>query len=127
LPSCAEAKDLSFSKQRFFTHLADLLRMTTSTFMHQNALHARHIIAYILGGITTILLARLVLRLVAARPENPIIAALFAITTPPRVLGALDAGQPRFGAVLEFSTLALIVLLLVAVLLLRLWQSRWRR
>jgi len=91
--------------------------------MHQNALHARHIIAYILGGITALLLARLVLRLVAARPDNPIFAALLAITTPPRALAALDAGQPRFGAVLEFSTLALIVILLVAGLLLRrIWQ-----
>jgi len=91
--------------------------------MHQNALHARHIIAYILGGITALLLARFVLRLVAARPDNPIFAALFAITTPPRALAALDAGQPRFGAVLEFSTLALIVILLVAGLLLRrIWQ-----
>jgi len=96
--------------------------------MHQNALHARHIIAYILGGITALLLARFVLRLVAARPDNPIFAAVFAITTPPCVLAALDAGQPRFGAVLEFSTLALIVILLVAGLLLRrTWQSRWHR
>jgi len=96
--------------------------------MHQNALHARHIIAYILGSITALLLARLVLRLVAARPDNPIFAALFAITTPPRALAALDAGQPRFGAVLEFSTLALIVILLVAGLLLRrTWQSRLPR
>ena len=87
--------------------------------MHQNALRARHIIAYVLGGITALLLARLVLRLVAARPDNPIFAAVFAITTPPHALAALDAGQPRFGAVLEFSTLALIVILLVAGLLLR--------
>jgi hypothetical protein len=101
--------------------------MTASTFMHQNAFHARHIIAYTLGGICAILLARLVLRLVAARPENPIIAILFAITTPPRALAALDAAQPRFGAVLEFSTLALIVLLLSAGLLLRFWQSRLGR
>src|SRR5688500_2180887 len=100
--------------------------MTISTFMHQNALHARHIIAYMLGGITAILLVRLVLRLVAARPENPLIAALLAITTP-HALAALDVGQPRFGAVLEFSTLALIVLLLSAGLLLRFWQSRLRR
>ena len=96
--------------------------------MYQNALHARHIIAYIMGGLTALLLARLVLRLFAARPDNPIFAALFAITTPLRAFAALDAGQPRFGAVLEFSTLALIVLLLVAGLLLRrLWQSRLRR
>ena len=96
--------------------------------MHQNTVHARHMIAYVLGGLTALLLARLVLRLVAARPDNPIFTALFAITAPLHALAVLDAGQPRFGAVLEFSTLAQIVLLLVAGLLLRrLWQSRLRR
>jgi hypothetical protein len=94
-------------------------------FMHPTTLLARHIIAYMLGGVTALLLARLVLRLVAARPDNPIFAALFAVTTPPQALAALDAGQPRFGAVLEFSTLALIVLLLIAGMLLRrLWPNR---
>jgi len=94
-----------------------------SHFMHQNALRVRRMAAYLLGGITALLLARLVLRLVAARPDNPIFAAVFAITAPP-VLAALDAGQPSFGAVLEFSTLALIVLLVLAALLLRrFWPS----
>jgi hypothetical protein len=96
--------------------------------MHQHALRARHIIACIIGAGIAILLARLVLRLVAARPDNPIFAAFFALTAPPRVLAALDAGQPRFGAVLEFSTLALIALLLVVGLIFRqLGQSRLRR
>jgi YggT family protein len=91
--------------------------------MHQNALYARHIIAYLVGGLSALLLARFVLRLFAARPDNPVFAAFFAITMPPRALAALDAGQPRFGAVLEFSTLTLIGLLLVAGLLLqRLWR-----
>jgi len=95
--------------------------------MHQNAHHARHIIAYVLGGIIAMLLARLVLRLVAARPDNQVFAALFSLTTPPPVLAVLDAGQPHFGAVLEFSTLALIVLLLITGLLLRFLQSRLSR
>jgi YggT family protein len=94
--------------------------------MHQNALHPRHIVAYVLGGGAALLLARVVLRLFAARPDNPVVAALFALTTPPRALALLDAGQPQFGAVLEFSTLALIGLLLGAGLLLRLWQARSR-
>jgi uncharacterized protein YggT (Ycf19 family) len=94
--------------------------------MHLHSLQARHIIAYVLGGISALLLARLVLRLVAARPDNPIFAALFAITTPPRALAALDAGQPQFGAVLEFSTLALIIALLLAMLLLRMTYKRRR-
>jgi YggT family protein len=95
--------------------------------MHQNALHARHIIGSVLGGVTALLLARLVLRLFAARPDNPIFATVFAITTPPRALAVLDAGQPHFGAMLEFSTLALIIVLLAAVLLLRrTWQHNQR-
>ena len=94
-------------------------------FMHQNALHIRQITAHVLGGLTALLLARLVLRLLAARPDNPILAALLTITTPPRALVALDVGQPHFGAILEFSTLALIgLLLIVGLLLRRLWQSR---
>jgi len=96
--------------------------------MHQHVLRVRHIIAPVLGGLIGLLMTRLVLRLFAARPDNPIVAALFTITPPPRALAALDAGQPRFGAILEFSTVALIVLLLVAGLLLRgLQQSNLRR
>jgi len=96
--------------------------------MHPPVLRVRHIIAYAVGASIAILLARLVLRLVAARPDNPVFGAFFALTAPPRVLAALDAGQPRFGAVLEFSTLALIALLLVLGLLFRqLGQSRLRR
>jgi hypothetical protein len=95
--------------------------------MHQNALHVRHIAAYVLGCLVALLLARFVLKLFAARPDNPVVAALFAFTTPPRVLAALDAGQPRFGAALEFSTLALIALLLGAGLLIRrVWGVRPR-
>ena len=95
--------------------------------MHQSELHPRHIVACILGGATALLLARGVLRLFAARPDNPVVAALFAVTTPPTALAALDAGQPRYGAVLEFSTLALIVLLLgVGLLLRRVWRARSR-
>jgi len=95
--------------------------------MHLYALRVRHIIAYVLGGLIALLLARLVLRLVAARPDNPIVGAVLAITTPPHLLAALDAGQPHFGAVLEFSTLALIALLLIAGLLLRrIWQRQLR-
>jgi YggT family protein len=53
------------------------------------------------------LLARLVLRLFAARPDNPAVAAIYWLTEPwAAALAVLDAGQPQFGAVLEFSTLA---------------------
>jgi hypothetical protein len=93
--------------------------------MHQIRLDLRHIIAYLIGGIAALLLARLVLRLFAVRPDHPVIAALLAGTAPPQVLASLDAGQPRFGATLEFATLVLIVLVLIVGLGLRyLWKAR---
>jgi hypothetical protein len=93
--------------------------------MHQNTLLVRHIVAYLLGAAAALLLVRLVLKLFAARPDNPVVAALFTITTPPPALAALNAGQPRFGAMLEFSTLALLALVLaIGFLLRRVWASR---
>jgi hypothetical protein len=84
--------------------------------MHQNTRLVRHILAYALGAVVALLLAR---------PDNPIVAALFTITTLPPFLAVLDAEQPRFGAVLEFSTLALILLALaIGFLLRRIWASR---
>ena len=94
--------------------------------MHPKLLNLRHIVAYILGGAIALLLARILLKLFAGRPENPVIGALFALTAPPPALLFLDAGQPRFGAVLELSTLALVVLLLVTGFALRFWQRRRR-
>jgi hypothetical protein len=96
--------------------------------MHQNAINLRHTFAYVLGAVEALLVARLLLRLLAARPDNPVFAILFTITSPPRALAALDAAQPRFGATLEFSTLALALALpVVALLLVRVWKARARR
>jgi YggT family protein len=93
--------------------------------MRQNPISRRHMIAYLLGGAEALLLARLVLRLFAARPDNPVVAALLAITRPIGVLAFLDAGQPHFGAVLEYSTLVQILLYLcLALILRRLWKVR---
>jgi hypothetical protein len=75
-------------------------------------------IAWLCGALWGLLLARLVLRLFAARPDNAFVTALYNITGPLVVpLAALDAGQPRFGAVLELSTLALVVVLPAVCLL----------
>jgi hypothetical protein len=90
-------------------------------------MNLRHILTYALGAIEALLLARLVLRLMAARPNNPVVAALYAATAPRGPLAALDAGQPRFGATFELSTLALFLLILIATLLAsRLWSARSR-
>ena len=85
----------------------------------------RHIIASLIGGAAALLLARLVLRLLAARPDNPVFNALFGITTPPPLLAFLDREQPRFGATLEFSTLALLLALFaLGLLVARLGNAR---
>lgn len=73
------------------------------------------LIASIAGAAGAILLARLLLRLLAARPDNPAVAMLYAVTAPfVAPLAWLDAGQPKFGAVLELSTLALILVVVGA-------------
>jgi hypothetical protein len=79
-------------------------------------MNIRTSVAYALGAVDALLLARLILRLLAARPDNPAIAALYTLTTIPGA-SALDAGQPRFGATLDFSTLALFLLILAVGLL----------
>lgn len=77
-------------------------------------LQRRLIPAAIFGAAAALLLARLLLRLLAARPNNPVFSWFLGVTTPPAFLAALmDAGQPRFGATLEFSTLALMLLCVI--------------
>lgn len=66
-----------------------------------------HYTSYLLGAIEALLLVRLLLRLLAARPDNVAVAALFTISAVLiQPFSFLDVGQPHFGAVLEFSTLA---------------------
>ena len=78
-------------------------------------MRVRHIVIYIIGGMEGLLLARLVLRLFAARPDHPFVQAFLAATGPLLTpLAFLDDGQPRYGATLELSTLALIGLLALA-------------
>ncbi len=74
------------------------------------------IISAAAGALAALLLTRLVLQLFAARPDNSIFAAVRAITAPLLApLAGLDAGQPHFGAVLEWSTLALLLLMIVVI------------
>jgi hypothetical protein len=59
--------------------------------------------------------------MLAARPDNPAFQALYLLTGPliwP--LRMLDAHQPRFGAVIEWSTLVLV--LLVPIVGYSLWR-----
>jgi hypothetical protein len=51
----------------------------------------------------------------AARPDNPFVRIFLDATGPLLApLAFLDAGQPRYGAMLEISTLALIALVALA-------------
>ncbi len=58
-----------------------------------------------------LLLVRLLARLLAARPDNLVFQVLYMVSTPLiNPLAFLDAQQPRFGAVLELSTLTLLMI-----------------
>lgn len=73
------------------------------------------------GSCEALLLARLVARLLAARPDNPMIHLLYTVSLPlVQPLAFLDANQPRFGAILELSTFALLISVPVASYLLAL-------
>ena len=83
------------------------------------------LIAWLCGIVWALLLARLVLRLFAARPDNGFVMVLYAVSGPlVAPLAFLDADQPRFGAVLELSTLALVALLPAGYLAWRLARRR---
>jgi uncharacterized protein YggT (Ycf19 family) len=79
----------------------------------------------VLGIVEGALIARFVLRLFAARPDNPVVQALYAVTQPVIApLHALDAAQPQYGASLEFATLTLLLVLpLITALMWRLIQK----
>ncbi|HMO58175.1 MAG TPA: YggT family protein [Roseiflexaceae bacterium] len=65
---------------------------------------------YCVGACEGLLLARLIVRLFAGRPDNAAFALLSTLTAPLIMpFGVLDAAQPQFGAVLEFATLAAMI------------------
>lgn len=87
--------------------------MTTQTLYR-----TRSLLMTLIGALIGLLTARLLVQLFAGRPDNPLIALLLQLTAPLIApLAPLDVAQPRFGAVLEISTLA-TMLLLAALLLL---------
>lgn len=79
--------------------------------IHQDPVNWGQILALVAGALEALLIARLVARLLAARPDSPAFAALYAVTGPlVAPLAALDYDQPPFGAALEFSTLTMATL-----------------
>lgn len=86
--------------------------------IHKNPVNWGAILVGAAGVVEALLLARLVARLLAARPDNPSFALLFALTEPlVAPLRALDYDQPPFGAALEFSTLVMATLVPLAAYL----------
>jgi uncharacterized protein YggT (Ycf19 family) len=84
-------------------------REQTQTVWHSPP--ASRLVAWITGAIEALLLARLLARLLAARPDNPAVQALYSLTDPLVFpLRWLDTQQPQFGAVFELSTLAMALL-----------------
>ncbi len=78
----------------------------------------------VLGLTEGVLIARFVLRLFAARPDNPVVQTLYAITQPVIApLQALDAGQPQYGASLEYATLVLLFVLPLITALMWRWTG----
>lgn len=69
-------------------------------------------LAWLAGAAEALLLARLLARLLAARPDSPSIALLYQLTAPlVAPLALIDAGQPPFGASFERATLVLLALI----------------
>ena len=83
--------------------------------------------AVLFGLLEGLLLLRLVALLFAARPDNPLIIVILALTAPLvapfRRLDQL-AGQPQFGARLELATLAAMVVLISIAAVLQWWSLK---
>lgn len=86
----------------------------------------RLLLVWCAGALEALLAARLVVQLLAARPDNPFVIGLLASTDfILRPFMWLDAAQPRFGAILELSTLVLLLLIpLITALVWRLTAPR---
>lgn len=81
---------------------------------------------WLTGALEALLLARVVARALAARPDNPAFALLYGITGPlVTPFLALQPDLPPFGAALEWPTLALGLLALLGSF--ALWYRRSRR
>ncbi|WP_298821766.1 YggT family protein [Chloroflexus sp.] len=82
-------------------------------------------IALLGGALCGLLVARLVLKVLAARPDSPAVMWLYSLTEPLVMpLAMIDRDQPRFGAVLELSTLATLIVLLSLTALAWAWLGR---
>ncbi|WP_322511534.1 YggT family protein [Chloroflexus sp.] len=94
----------------------------------QHIQRVRDAIALLGGALSGLLIARLALKILAARPDSPAITWLYALTGPlVAPLAVLDRDQPRFGAVLEFSALAMLIVVISLTALGWVWLGRMRQ
>jgi hypothetical protein len=92
--------------------------------MHMQAMIFARAMIWAVGATEALLLARLLTRLLAARPDSPAVAALYLVTWPlVAPLSALDHVQRQFGAVLEFSTLTIAILMPLIAYMLWIWLA----
>lgn len=90
-------------------------------------LRGQDAMAFLGGALSGLLIARLVLKLLAARPDSPAITWLYALTGPlVAPFAVLDRGQPRFGAILELSTLTTLLVVIIITALGWVWLGRMR-
>ncbi|MCX7792557.1 MAG: YggT family protein [Chloroflexaceae bacterium] len=95
------------------------------TFAPLNKLLAVNWLVWFTGVLEALLLARLVARALAARPDNPAFAWLYGITDPlVTPFLALQPDLPPFGAALEWPTLAVALLALLGGFALWHWRAR---
>lgn len=82
-------------------------------------------LAWLAGATEALLLARLLARLLAARPDNPSISLLYDLTAPlVAPLAIIDAAQPPFGASFERATLVLLFLIPLGAYLIWAWLRK---
>lgn len=91
-------------------------------------LRGRDAIAFLGGALSGLLIARLVFKILAARPDSPAVTWLYTLTGPlVAPFAVLDRDQPRFGAVLEFSTLVTLMIIVCLTALGWVWLGRMRQ
>ncbi|WP_298401670.1 YggT family protein [uncultured Chloroflexus sp.] len=93
-----------------------------------NVARLRNGIALLGGAISGLLIARLVLKVLAARPDSPTVSWLYTLTAPlVTPLAIIDRDQPRFGAVVEFATVATLIVVISVTALSWVWLGRRRQ
>lgn len=121
-------RDSGLNKRSRLRRALHYMTIKPSKKMHVPAAIFASMVVWVSGAAEGLLLARLLARLLAARPDSPAFAMLYALTWPLIApLTWLDLQQRRFGATLELSTLATAMLVPALAYLLWAWLSATSR